>query len=198
MEITNENLEKKFNKVYGKLSYIENRLNLIEESVNLGTFDTAILALMIFVVGVGISLVSLGIPNILKNNPPLVVGFLYLFVLIIPIFSSIYGYSISIFEKNARFSRKIIIITILGGLTVFVVGIWLLLLCFWLYESVLGRGAINNIFVYIFVGVVFISSILLTVFRIYKDIKQYFNENFKHIIKRRLNEIKRQKDKKRK
>jgi len=188
--------EEKFNKIDNKLSYVEKRLNQVEDSVNLGTLDASILTLMIFIVGLGISLVSLGIPGIIKNSAPLFVGFIYLLVLIIPVISAIYGYALSIFEKNFRFGRKIITLTILQGLMMFVVGIWMLLFGFWIYESVLKIGKISSLAVYILAGAVLILSFVYC--WIYPKTKEYFNQSFKHIIKRRLEEIKREKKNKQK
>jgi hypothetical protein len=57
------------NKIIKNFDKLWKRLDEIEQEVNLGTFDNAVLALMIFIVALSLAILSMGIPESFKGSP---------------------------------------------------------------------------------------------------------------------------------
>ncbi len=166
------------------------RLNEIEESVNLGTLDTTILGLMIFVIAIVLTLISLGFPKLLINQPYFFAGTLVFFVLLTPIVYFIYLYAYSIIIKDGRFRNKIFIITYVLGLMTFIGLIWIFLFIVWIYER---RWITPAWLTEIITIILLIFSILYSILYISPRVKKYFQDNFKSLIEKRLKEIKKNK-----
>ncbi len=163
------------------------RLEEIEESINLGTLDTTIFGLMIFVFATMLSLISFGIPNLIVKSPYLVMGFLFFIMFTMPLVQYIFAYVQTIFFKEKRFTLKKRIITFLSGEIIFVVLMWGFLFVAWIYER---WWPIPVYLIYIIFFGLLIVSILITSFYIKPKVNKYFDENFKTLLARRDLEIK--------
>lgn len=180
-----EKIDKKINKIYKKLE-------LTEEVVKLGTIDTTILTLMIFLMTLILGILSFGVPKPDNNPlfPILIVMYGYTFVLIIPLVFSIIFYPFTIFKKEDRFTNKIRILTILSGTIIFVVGVGILAFIFWFIE--INGGPISSSLVGISIFGWSILDVILSISKIGPKIKDYFDSELPNIMTNRKREIKRE------
>ncbi len=169
---------------------LNERLDGIEESVNLGTLDTTILGLMIFVVATALAALSLGFPKLLIHQPYMLTGAIIFLVFVIPLFYLIYQYALSVFVKDGRFTNKILTITYVFGLMTFVGLIWLFLFIAWIYERWWPTPPWLSTTIMI---VFLLASVLLSTFYIRPKIGKYFKDNFPILIGRRLQELEKEK-----
>ena len=114
----------------------------------------------------------------------------YFLVLSIPLVYFIYLYAYSIIVKDGRFRNKIFIITYVLGLMTFIGLIWIFLFIAWVYE----RWWVTPTWLTEIITIILlVFSILYSILRIYPRIKNYFHNNFKSLISRRVKEIKKNK-----
>ncbi|MBI3036507.1 hypothetical protein HYY73_01995 [Candidatus Woesearchaeota archaeon] len=162
------------------------RLDEIEESVNLGTLDTTIFGLMIFVFATALALVSIGFPKLIVNNPYVFVGSLVTLILIIPLIQYIFYYVETIFLKEGRFTKKKWIITVLTGEVFFIIEIWLFLFAASIYEK---WWKIPQWLIVTITLILVLIAILVSLVYIKPRIDKYFNTNFKALLERREREL---------
>ncbi len=176
LNLTNEEKEDLFN-----------RLEEIYESIQLGTTDNALLGLMIFIVSISLALLSIGLPKLFLNSPYVLTGaIIFFFFLILPLILYIYIYSRAVFFKERSFNNRAFVISYLSWMVLFVVGIWLFLFIAWIYE----RWWITPFWLSIAVIVLLsVGAALLVARYIHPRIWSYFNENYKHLLKRRKKEL---------
>lgn len=109
-----ESSKKDMKKEFRKLN---KRLNEIEQEVNIGSLDNVIIALMILIIGISVSVLTLGFSSYL-NSPTYLVVMLVIIMFTLPLMHLMFGYLDSIIFKHSRFHNKINVITIL--LTIFI------------------------------------------------------------------------------
>jgi len=189
-------MKPKENQVIKEIKKLSKKIDIVEESVNLGTLDATVLALMIFIVALGFTLLSLNFTKSIQNIPQLFVFGVYFVVLSIPVIMAIYTYTSSIFQKEARFWRKKWVFLMLEGLGLFIGFLFLMLWGFSFYEKWHGPGSVSKNFIYVTFVLVIIGIILFLCLYERKKIDKYFRENFKNILERREAEIKRNKKRK--
>ena len=166
------------------------RLDEIEELVKLGTLDTTILGLMVFVFATIISLISIGFPKLIINNPHLLIGILLSIIFAIPLIQYITTYVQTIFFEEGRFTIKKRVITLLLGEILFIFLLWAFLVIARFYEHwwTTPRWLVIVIFF-----VLLLASSIITWFNIKPGVCKYFDENFKALLVRRDLEIKKRK-----
>ena len=111
--------QSKKDQILTEVKKLNKKIDIVEESVNLGTLDATMLTLMIFIVALGFTLLSLNFTKSIQNIPQLLVFGVYFVVLTIPLIMAIYGYALSILQKEARFWRKRWVFITFEGLGIF-------------------------------------------------------------------------------
>lgn len=173
-----------------KFKEINQKFKYINESVNLGTLDTVVLALLIFVVAIEFSILNFGLTP-LKNSPELTVWVVYLLIMIIPLLAAIYIYALSIFQKDRRYANKVSVFLIIEGIYIFLGLLLLMLFGFKEWES--KFGSINPTIIGIVLFGLIIGIIIYLIFYRKKKVWEYLENNFPEHFKERRKEIENEK-----
>lgn len=181
-----ENRDKFNKKIESELNKLNRKLDLVRESANLGTFDSTVLLIMVFLITISLSLISLNVYKFLTNIPPLAVSFLYFVLFSVFVVAIFQGYLQTIFIKNGRFRGKCVYLSILQGMGAFLALLTALLFLFWGYEKNIGK--ISENYAQISMIVLLLISVGYGIYNYFKNWK-YFKENFKNILAERSKEI---------
>lgn len=158
------------------------RLKRIEESVNLSTFDTTTLGLMIFIFATIIALVSLGLPSLFKSNLPLFTAFILIVAIVIPLFGYIMLYAQTIFEIKKSFSTKVYVISYLNGCAAFLALNFMFLIISTIYEN----WVMTPKFLVYMVEIIFIIlSAVYAILYVKPNVWSYFKKEFPEILNNR-------------
>lgn len=166
------------------------RLREVNESVNLGTLDTSIFGLMIFIFATALSILSI-LPNVfpkLINEHPhfLVVVVVSLFAALF-LFQPIIFWFSTIISKKGRFSNKKKIIVLLSIEILFLVFFSLVVFIEWICS--IFNSTLPSWFGIILIIFSFVVSVFLGLNFIKPEVDKYFNENFNFLIERRKKEL---------
>lgn len=170
--------------IFKEYKNLNKRLGEVEDVITLGTFDTAVLTLMVFIIALAFSLLSLNAYGILLPViPPLAISFVYLILFSIFVIFLFQLYFHSIFVKEGRFTNKCICLAILKSMGFFLSLLIVILFLLW-------KNYLPEKFAESSVMILFLISIAYAFWEFFK-IKKYFKENLKYFIARREKEIKR-------
>ena len=169
-----------------KFKEINQKFKYINESVNLGTLDNVVLALLIFTIAIGFSILNLGFEPF-KNYPEILVWTLYALIMIIPLLLAIYMYALSIFKKEGRFTNKVGVFLIIEGIYLFLGFLLIILFAFKPWKSppeIVVQMAFWGSIIFIIIYLIFYRK---------KKVWEYLENNFPEHFKERRKEIENEK-----
>jgi len=184
IEKSSETEEEKTNGLSKKVDKIFPKLNQIEQEVSLGTFDNAVLALMIFIVALSLAILSMGVPDSFKDSPALIITFFYIVLLAIPLISAIWSYAYSIFFKRGRFTTKINTITLLIAFLFFLFLNFVATIIILIIES--NSFVLPNYSAFIVVGLIIVFVMIYSLRQIKPKIRIFFLEEYPRLILKRV------------
>lgn len=163
------------------------RLNIIKEEVSLGTLDNTILALIVFFIAIGISMLSLTTTEIIQKIPIIIVPFFSILMLILPLLAFIVMYVPSIIHPEGKFTSKIYALTFLSFNFFSIILFFITSLFLIVYETKNGTIPIPYFGEGLAV-VIFVISLIITIL-VRPKIKEYFTKYYPCMIFRRMNNI---------
>lgn len=155
---------------------LRRKLNAVQQEVTVGTWDNVFLALTLFAIGIGVTLILTGLSNLSPNWFLIIlIAFLFLF-LILQNFSLLLD---SIFSKKNRFTNKSKFISFVLAIFVFLILlVGLPYLLAWIFkESYLLHFNTESHWFYLLALVVYGVPILLGTKVFYPRIKEFFKNN---------------------